>query len=344
MVISNICLRQFRNYESKEFKLGDGTTIISGLNGTGKTNLLEAIHILLTGRSFRDSDDDLVQYNKTWWTVSGVIDGIEREVRFNGSSKSYRINEAWYKRLPKYFSLPVVLFEPDDLMLIHGSPKSRRHYLDERIVKTSPTYKKVLGKYDRVITQRNRLLKNMKYDEDQLFIWDMQLVELANNIVRERKMVIDGWNNALPSIYSHIAQKETIIKSVYHSKTPQRNYQQLLIRQLHESRERDKITGTTSIGPHRDDYEFYRDGRSFTTTASRGEIRSLMLCLKRYEVDELFVHYSRLPIILLDDVFSEIDEKRQHALFDLFDKNSIFITSTDYPHFITKKSKVIIIE
>ncbi len=328
MFLSSIHLRQYRSYTDAVFEFTPSVTMVTGANGAGKTNLLEAVYVLLTGSSFRDGDSDLLQHGATWWTLDGVVDGIEREVRYDGA-KSYRIGETWYKRLPKQFTMPVVLFEPDDLQLIHGSPRARRKYLDEWIMQTDRQYKSLIARYERIVAQRNKLLKSPRYDEDQLFIWDMQLAETATIIMQARRQVIDIWNNHLAEYYSAIAQTDTDITIQYHSKTPAENYYQHIIQQLHYYHERDRLIGSTSVGPHRDDYEFFIGGSSFITNASRGEVRSLLLSLKQLQRTQLEIIYHTAPLLLMDDVLSELDESRQKQLMAINDGQRI-LTSTRY--------------
>lgn len=331
MHLSSIHLRQYRSYDDVVFDFPADTTMIVGKNGTGKTNLLEAIYVLLTGRSFRDSDYDLTQHEKSWWTITGIVDGVEREIRYQDDRKQYRIGDTWYKRIPQSFALPVVLFEPDHLALIHGSPKKRRDYIDNLITQLSPQFRSVITRYDRILSQRNRLLKNKKVDEDQLFIWDMQLAAAASSVVSERRKIINIWNKNLSHEYTTIADKKNDISVVYYSSIDQDNYQQDIIKKLHQSRERDTLLGTTSVGTHRDDYEFFINDHSFVTTASRGEVRSLLLSLKHIETSTKEQYFNTAPLILLDDVLSEIDEVRQKHIVNNNQQSQIIITTVHTP-------------
>ena len=327
MHLSSIHLRQYRSYDDVVFDFPADTTMIVGKNGTGKTNLLEAIYVLLTGRSFRDSDYDLTQHEKSWWTITGIVDGVEREIRYQDDRKQYRIGDTWYKRIPQSFALPVVLFEPDHLALIHGSPKKRRDYIDNLITQLSPQFRSVITRYDRILSQRNRLLKN-KTIEDQLFIWDMQLAAAASSVVSERRKIINIWNKNLSHEYTTIADKKNDISVVYYSSIDQDNYQQDIIKKLHQSRERDRLLGITSVGVHRDDYEFFINNHSFITTASRGEVRSLVLGLKNIEMADKAHYFRQSPILLLDDVLSEIDDMRRDNIIQTNPTIQTIITTT----------------
>lgn len=332
MVIKKVHLRNFRNYEDRVFEFDPNITVITGPNGSGKTNILEAVYVLATGKSFRDNDPLLTRHGNDWWQVTGEIGGVAREVRFREGHKSYYMKENQYKRQPKQFAYPVVLFEPDHLQLIHGSPRSRRQFIDTTIAGLVPSYTTTLRTYERIIAQRNRLLKQPRVDADQLFIWDIQLAETAHLMFVQRQQVIDMWNTTLPEFYSHIAGNKTSIVVHYDSSAPAGTYKQSLIKRLHEHRERDTLLGTTSVGPHREDYSFDIDGSPFVSTGSRGEVRSLILAIVYANYEALRRHHNHQPLVLLDDVFSEFDEDRQKHLLSLFGDTPLIITGTGHDY------------
>lgn len=328
MHISQIQLRQFRNYTDRRFEFDSGVTVITGINGIGKTNIIEALYVLATGSSFRDTDALLATHGTSEWKISAICDAQQREVKYS-SKKSYTINDLSYQRLSHNHILPVVLFEPDDLMLIHGSPKSRRAYLDKQIAKITPGYSNLLRRYDRVVAQRNKLLKQPILDNDSLFVWDISLAELATKIVDIRQNYIDGWNNQLTGYYQRIAATDDNIMVSYKSSVSRESYTQSIIARLRESVERDRLLGSTGVGPHRDDYIFYINNHDMTHVASRGEVRTLLLSLVLYEVEQLTKYYQTPPLLLLDDVMSELDTTRQNNIIDSH-TGQIVITSTTY--------------
>lgn len=323
MVLSEVILHQFRSHHEARFEFDPNVTFICGPNGAGKTNILEAIYLLLAGKSFRDSDEELIEFDHDWWRVEGVVDGITRDVRYQPSSqrsKQLHIDEVSKGRFTYRHQLPVVLFEPDDLLMIHGSPSTRRRYIDSCIMSMVPTYRQTLVKYERSLLQRNNLLKNkilsVAARKDSLFVWDVSLSELGAEIVTRRLEMIEQLNDRLDETYSHIANKTQTLELRYESKSHLPPSSSTLLQELHHSLSHDVMRGMTTVGPHRDDIDFVLNGASAKHTASRGEVRSIVLGLKLQEIDLIKKMMQDIPILLLDDVFSELDEQRQQQLVD----------------------------
>ena len=341
MNISTLRLQQFRNYQDATFTFADRVTVITGQNGIGKTNILEALHIVATGKSFRDPDDLLTQHNKDWWRITADYDGLTRDIRYKDTQKSFTINDKVFKRLSVNTALPVVLFEPDHLMLVHGSPQSRRKYIDNVISIITPGYATLLRRYERAMAQRNRLLKSPEIDHDQLFVWDVGLSELATKIVYARRQYIDGWNQTLTGHYQEISHSNDTINVTYSDTVSLDRYTQTLLTKLRDSFERDRLIGGTSYGPHRDDYIFSIDKKDMAHTASRGEIRTLLLALKYHEAEKLRTLHDSPALFLFDDVFSELDESRQANVLDKHKEHQIVITTTHVNAKQRKKYKII---
>lgn len=335
MILSEITLHQFRSHHEVTFRFDPHITLIYGENGVGKTNILEAIHMLFAGKSFRDSDEDLIEFQQKWWRVEGVIDGITRDLRYDPihqRSKQLHIDDVNKGRFTYRQQLPVVLFEPDDLLMIHGSPSARRSYIDERILAHNPTYRQTLAKYERSLLQRNNLLKNKTLSaaqrKDNLFVWDVSLSESGAEIMKKRIEMLKMLNDTLSETYSQIAGKKQTLILTYESKSHQPPSSSTLLQALHHSLSHDVVRGATTVGPHRDDIDFVLNGASAKHTASRGEVRSTILSLKKREAELLFEQTAQTPILLLDDVLSELDAKRQKKLLDLLSDNQIIITNT----------------
>lgn len=339
MSITKIHLRQFRNYTDTTYEFSDRVTIITGKNGIGKTNILEALYVASTGKSFRDPDDQLIQHNKTWWRVVCTTENEERDIRSKDGQKSITINDKTFKRLSTQHSIPVVLFEPDHLMLLHGSPQSRRKYLDASIAVVTPGYATIVRRYERVLAQRNRLLKSPQLDQDQLFVWDVSLSELATKIVEARRHYIDGWNERLTTHYQEISGQKEILSVSYSDVHPTEKYTQVLLGKLRDTFDRDRMIGSTMHGPHRDDYTFYINKKDMVHTASRGEVRTLLLAMKYHEADQLEKIHTTPTLFLLDDVFSELDEARQLSVLSRGSDHQIVITTTELHHLEAKMYK-----
>lgn len=333
MVIDTVTLQNFRSYESYRLKLDSRLTVIVGKNGIGKTNLLEAIYVTLHGSSFRGADVELGRRNTTWWRVGIEFDDRDRELRYEVDKRPAKqlIDRSTKKRFSYQDRLPVVLFEPHDLLLISGSPSRRRDALDHMIGFLSKTYKQTLGRYERALQQRNNLLKqytSLDSLKDQLFVWDVMIAEMGEYLLAERQTFIAAINKRLPAMYERIAGVPSEVELIYSSSLPDSPTSSQIIAQLHAGLRGDIARGTTSVGPHRDDFGFRLAGSDAKNSASRGESRSLILSLKLVYADLLSDVYETEPVILLDDVFSELDVDRQANLLALLDKHQTVITDT----------------
>lgn len=334
-MISNISLKNFRSYEDESFEFGSGVNIIVGPNGSGKTNLLEAIQVLHTGNSYRVDDMDLISFDKEWARLDAEINSQNRTIKFetqnNKVKKSYIFDDKPYKVLTYSHILPIVLFEPNHLLLLHGQPEQRRAYLDGMLAYSIPGFNMTLKHYRRVLLQRNALLKSANSKtKNQLFVWNLRLSELGGSIAKARHELIDSIKQELPGVYSKIAgSKITEIDIEYKSKLPRDRYESALLKALEASFDLDLARGFTGAGPHRDDFVVKFNGHPAADVASRGETRTALLALKINELHMIENKFSEKPLLLLDDVFSELDGKRRHALTKYLKLYQTFITTTD---------------
>lgn len=334
-MLQSIRLQNFRSYKDYSFTLDEGVNVVIGKNGSGKTNLLEAVLVLCQGGSYRTSDANLVMFNKGWTRLDGAFEKHNRTVKIavdshKNTKKSFVVDDKNIQRLSQKNKIPTVLFEPNHLQLLIRGPEFRRAYLDNLLIVLSPGYSVVLNHYKRSLLQRNKLLKmNTSNSLEQLFIWDVRLSDLAGKIVAQRLKLLNNFNKDISKIYSNIANKKSDIFLGYVSKTNQENYSSDLLKQLKSSLDIDIMRGYTSRGPHRDDMQFIIDGDNAADTASRGETRTILLSLKIFELLAIEKVYDKKPILLLDDVFSELDTTRQHALVNYFENHQIIITTTD---------------
>ena len=321
-----------RTHQRFTCDLSPQVTVVTGKNGSGKTSLIEAIYLALQGTSFRGSDKDILQYDSDWWRVDiKTSDGAIRTVKFDPSRatgrKQFIVDEKTSYRLSPAHKYPVVLFEPDDLRLISGSPSRRRQFIDRLISQLDPQYGISLRKYERALQQRNALLKKHLIPTDDLFVWNVALGEYGAYIMTKRVQFIEQLNAQLNDAYNAIAHSKDMV-SIHYSDTTIDNTQQKLMSELHARADRDKLLGFTSVGPHRHDVVFRFNNTPATTSASRGEIRSMILALKFLEVTMIENATNLPPIILLDDVFGELDNERQLHLATMFANSQVVITST----------------
>ncbi len=329
MIIKSLAVENIRTHDSFRHALSPNVTLIAGQNGSGKTTLLEAITVALSGKSFKGTDKELLRKGSEWWRIDIELDEQQRAVKFNpvtpNRRKQFVIDDKTTARLPVAAVYPVILFEPEDLRLLHGSPSRRRQFIDKFAAQINPLYSKVLHRYERALLQRNKLLKSGGSQND-LFAWNVSLSEYGSQIIDARVRLIERLNLGLQATYDTIAQTGDIV-SIHYSHTLIDNTQQKLLRELEQQYERDKILGATTVGPHRHDVLFRFNDSPALSVASRGEARTVILALKFLEVDIIQQLTGKPPIVLLDDVFSELDEKRQMHLATKFKDHQIIMTS-----------------
>lgn len=329
MVIGGLRLQHFRSYDDSRFTFSPGVNIIVGPNASGKTNLLEAILVVARGGSYRAKDAELLGFNADW----ARLDTDNRTVKLEtipGFKKSFIIDGQPLSRLSLQKTIPVVVFEPNHLQLLHGSPELRRSYLDDVLEQTIPGYGTVRRTYRRTLAQRNALLKKgLQVASGQLFPWNIRLSELGGQIARARNDLISQLQAEASHHYQGLAGVAGLVELRYDSQWHADHYETLMLRKLEANLEVDVQRGFTTAGPHRDDMEVSLNGQPADITASRGETRSLVLLLKVMELRLIEQARQQAPILLLDDVFSELDSQRRVSLSDYLHAYQTFITTTD---------------
>lgn len=342
-------LQHFRSYTDGSFEFDPGVNIIVGPNASGKTTIIEAILVALNGRSFKASDKELMQTGSSWARIDVGAKGGNRACKLkfvdNKVAKEFEVENKVYKRLPREKTEPIVLFEPNYLLLFHGSPELRRTFLDDLISQIIPGYTTTLNHYKRVLLQRNALLKQPGTPStEQLFVWNLRLSELAGKIVSERQAIIRKFNEHINRLYGEISGADAQIVLSYSTAINQDNYETSLLQALEQNIDRDSILGFTSAGPHREDLMTRISGDDVREVASRGEIRTIVLALKMLEAQFVEAARDKRPVLLFDDVFSELDGKRRQALVSFLKPYQSLITTTDadvvIDHF-TDQAKVI---
>jgi DNA replication and repair protein RecF len=349
-MITDIRLQNFRSYKDAAFELNPGVNIVVGPNASGKTNLLEAVLVLARGSSYRARDQELIRFKQPWARLDSLGDNNEaRTVKIVARpepAKQYEITGKTYKRLTVSHTLPSVLFEPGHLQLLTGGPERRRDYLDELLEQAEPGYATLRRQYRRALAQRNHLLKHPKAAVNQFFPWNVRLSQLAGQIVRARSGLIDKINSRLPALYKDLSKAKTSVTLVYEPHWTSESYETRFLKQLEGGLDDDKNRGFTTQGPHREDLAALFDGRRAQEIASRGETRTAILALKIIELQLLEATRNQTPLLLLDDVFSELDGRRRRALTDYLAPYQSFITTTDADivtkHF-TNKTNIILV-
>ena len=346
MHINSLHLKDFRNFECEKFGFGPGFNILIGKNAQGKTNVIEALCLLARGRSFRTSEfRDMIRWKAEGSEVRSVASGEagsdDLRVSLDSSRKSFFRNEK--KTTPGGFrGLAAVLFAPEEILLLRDSPSARRHYIDGLISQVAPTYRGLARNYERVVGHRNRLLQEMGENSRAglaaLKGWEEQLVDLGAKIVTSRSAWCAKLNEHIPGRYSAIAPQDGEASFAYRphcgdeaAAGGEASVRERLSCQL-EERRRDEIErGFTLVGPHRDELEARIGGAAVKSFGSQGQHRTFVLSLKIAEIDLIREVTGETPILLLDDVASELDKERNSFFFNYLSeqRGQVFVTATD---------------
>lgn len=333
-MIDSIRLQNFRSYKDDSFEFEPGVNIVVGPNASGKTNLLEAVLVLASGGSYKAKDAELVNFGKDWARLDGFFGKQTRSLKLeNGErsvAKNFLIGDKPYKRLRLELTTPTVLFEPNHLQMISRGPEHRREYIDSLLERSQPGFKQLSVNYRRALAQRNALLKHDPAQAlPQLFAWNIRLSQLGGKIAEARIALVEDINRAISKSYSRIAGYKSSVVLGYDSPFPPDRYASKLLSKLEAGTRLDFARGFTAYGPHREDIIFYLNKHPVNQSASRGEARSIMLGLKIYELVLLEKARGQKPILLLDDVFSELDGARRRALVGYLKNHQTIITTTD---------------
>ena len=336
MKILSIKIKGFRNLKSTELEFDEKKSVFAfvGPNGHGKTNLLEAIYICALSKSFRTrTSQDLITFDEDFCDIRCKVHEKELNVIITNqpAQKVLKVNGV-KKNASDFISiLKAVFFSPDDLSEMAFAPRLRRRYMDVLLSQLDHDYLNVLIKYQDAIRQRNALLKKIKEGKakiDELDFWDEQLVELGFSIIEKRSDLIKQLTKFVQKLYEDISQTEDELGIKYQSSCDGIPDKQRFSEYIFANRDRDVASGVTQSGPHRDDLQFTINGHDMVFFASRGEWRSLVLALKFAEIQLIEKKTDDKPVLLLDDVFSELDEVRQKYLFEAIKGTQTFITTT----------------
>ncbi len=345
-MLTSVSLGGFRGYASLTATFGPGAHLVWGPNAAGKTSLLEALVVCARGASHRTpTDTELIRWDAPFARVDlrrelAGLDPLEIDVALvrdgpAGGRKRIRVNGVPRRATALAGLLRVVVFAPEEMLLIAGPPSLRRSMLDALAAQRSPAHAADLATYARVLAQRNALLRAVREGQatrDQLPPWDARLVESGASVLVGRQRVLGELASPLAAAHAEIALDEGRLTITYESnvvaaqaETPR----DALARRLAETAEKEGWNGTTLVGPHRDDLAFRLGGRDLATFASRGQQRTAILALKLAELDLLTAQDGRPPLLLLDDVFSELDPARRgHLVRRIAGLPQAFVTTT----------------
>ena len=335
MVITKISVQDFRNLGKMQVELQPKVNILSGANAQGKTNFLEAVYLCSLGRSFRTSSErDMINYNKEEAYIQALF---KKENRFGvqkldinlkrEKNKGIAMNGVPLKRLGEMFGeFLTVTFSPENMQLIKAGPSERRRFMDMEICQLSPVYYFHLQQYYQVLRQRNNLLKAIPRNRelrDTLFVWDEQLAAFGEKVMADREEFNRKLNMRVEEIHESITDNKEKLEIIYKP-----NQREGMLEKLNKSHERDVIQGSTCVGIHKDDCQFLINGRDARIYGSQGQQRSIVISLKLAEIDLIYQEKGEMPVLLLDDVLSELDGWRQQFLIKRIKSLQTIITCT----------------
>lgn len=343
MILEEISLKNFRNYDSLKIKLNPQINIIYGNNAQGKTNLLESIYVLGITRSHRlNIDTNLIKDGEEISRISGIIkqDKIKKrlEVTLSKNKKELKIDKNDIKKVSDYIlsSLNIIIFYPEDLEIIKGSPNIRRNFLNLELSQLSDNYLKILTEYNKLLKIRNdylkKISKGIKIDENYFWIITNYMIDKAIIIFKMRKKFVEKLNDQCENIFYELSKLENF-KITYKSNLFDylgEDMKNRLFEKYQSIYKREIKLGTTLLGPHRDDLEFYLEDKNLKDYGSQGQQRLAILSMKLSEIDIFKVYKNTYPILLLDDVFSELDDIKKNNIMKFIKENiQVIITTTD---------------
>lgn len=344
MKLTELSLYQFRNYDALHLEFEKNLTIFTGENAQGKTNLLESMHLLSLAKSHRTNhDQDLIQWSATESKVSACVQTAHitfpLELMLNKKGKIAKFNHLEQSKLSTFIGkLNTILFAPEDLQLVKGAPSLRRRFIDSEMGQSHPIYLATLVEYNKILKQRNRYLKEFgrisQFDDLYFDILTEQLVDKIVLLVELRLHFIKQLEYLAQSLHKELSNQRDQLSLYYESCHSKLNYEQLdtlrenFLEVFSLCKLKEKEQGVTAIGPHRDDLFIELNGKKAQFFASQGQQRTIVLSLKLAEIEWMYQMSGEYPILLLDDVLSELDDARQHILMNCIeDKVQTFLTT-----------------
>lgn len=346
MIIKSIELKNFRNYEDLNISFDAGTNILYGDNAQGKTNILESAYMSGTTKSHKASRDrEIIRFGEKEAHIRTVVVRQEKEYQIDmhlkqSRSKGIAINRVPIKKAGELFGiLNIVFFSPEDLNIIKSGPMERRRFLDSELCQLDKVYLYHLTNYNKILGQRNKLLKDMVYRpelSDTLPVWDMQLVETGKKIIKRRRQFVEELSGMIHDIHYRISGKKEELSLCYEP-----NIEDIFFEdELSRAREKDKKLCQTSVGPHRDDLLFSIHGVDIRKYGSQGQQRTSALSLKLSEIEIVKKSIQDTPVLLLDDVLSELDSSRQNYLLNNICDTQTIITCTGLDEFVRNRFRI----
>lgn len=345
MHIAQLRLKDFRNYETVECEFSTGINFIQGHNGQGKTSVLEAIYFLCLSRSFKTQDDTTaIRFETPFFDIEGRFQTRSlamnvRTVCHRTEGKSVLLDKKRLDRLSELIGkLPVVVSSPEDVQIVSGSPGNRRRWMDIALSQLNGVYLKDLQQYRQALRQRNALLNASSIRTDNLDVWDRELAQTGSKIIRRRIDFIESFAGSAEKVYRQIAADKESVDLEYKSSIADgkaltgsaEDIQKVFLEQLHLGREREIQRKLSLYGPHKDELVLLLNKKNIRDYGSQGQLKTMAIALKFAEFLYMADRLEQKPLLLLDDVFSELDwDRRQHLMHYLDNAGQVFLTSAD---------------
>ncbi|WAW14921.1 DNA replication/repair protein RecF [Peptostreptococcus equinus] len=356
MYIKSVILKDYRNYKNLFIEFNENVNLIIGPNGQGKTNIVESISLMSIGRSFRTSKDkELIRFGceSLYSSCSFNKRNLDKkiEIIIQKDKKGIKVNGVSIKSIQELLgNLNVVVFSPEDLRLVKDGPKERRTFIDKEISQIMPRYYNILTSYNKILNQRNKLLKSYNIDYNLLDVYDQSMADFGSEIYVIRNKFIKKLANISNNMHKNLTSGVEELKIKYRNqiKFDDDNYdigevKNKILELMLENREHDCQTRTTKIGPHKDDLGIYINDIDVRLYGSQGQQRTASISLKLSEVELIKQEVGDYPVLILDDVFSELDQNRQKMLIDKLENIQMFVTSADplHKHILSKNKYTI---
>ncbi len=346
MYVDSLALKNYRNYEELDISFSDGINILYGNNAQGKTNILEALFIAATTKSHRGSKDkDIIKFENEEAHIRvnmkkrDVGHRVDMHLRKNGS-KGVAIDGISIKKSTELFGMiNMIFFSPEDLSIVKNGPGERRRFIDMEICQLSRIYYNNLQNYNKVLEQRNNLIRQIYYNpslKETLDIWDDQLVNYGTAVIRERNNFISMLNDIIKDIHNKLTSGKEKIDLKYEPNVEIEDFSNVLL----QKREADIKNGSTLSGPQRDDFGIIINDKDVRLFGSQGQQRTAALSLKLAEIELVKKIINDTPVLLLDDVMSELDSTRRNALLETIKGIQTVITCTGYDDFIRERISI----
>ena len=342
MKVKSIALKNFRNYENLYLEFSDGTNILYGNNAQGKTNVLESVYLSGTTKSHKGSKDrEMIRFQEEECHIRTFVEKNDKDYQIDihlkkNRSKGIAVNLVPIKKASSLFGiLNLVFFSPEDLNMIKAGPAQRRRFLDMELCQLDKIYLSDLANYNKVLNQRNKLLKDLIYQpqlSETLSVWDMQLSNYGKRIIKRRNLFVEELKEIALEIHKSISGNQEELQIIYEPNTKDE--------ELERAHGKDLKNCQTSVGPHRDDLVFQIDDVDIRKFGSQGQQRTCALSLKLSEIELVKKTIHDTPVLLLDDVLSELDSSRQNFLLNRIHDIQTMITCTGLDEFVRNRFQI----